>query len=297
MKKNLTRKLVRICIAILTLTMCLMAAGCDGTINFYLPSQSSTTIEDVPDYSGRSYVIIDGNIPAFTDEDYMSETFEFYGNLDSLGRCTYAFANISEDLMPTEPRGSIGQVKPSGWHLVKYDFVDGKYLYNRCHLIGYQLTGENANENNLITGTRYMNTEGMLPFENLVDDYIEATGDNVLYRVTPIFDGNNLLADGVQIEASSVSDKGKSLQFNVFVYNVQPGVEIDYSDGSNWLADDSDNNNDSDEEILEIRGNKRSKIYHCPGQRAYEEMADSNNLVIFNSEEEAESAGYRKAKQ
>ena len=292
-KKKKTFKLLSL---VLIISICTAMTGCTDLLSAYLPQQSSITIDDIPEYDGQPYVIINGNVPSFTDEEYEQDTFEYYNSLDYLGRCTYAYANIGEELMPTEPRGSIGQVKPTGWHLVKYDFIDGKYLYNRCHLIGYQLTGENANENNLITGTRYMNTEGMLPFENLVDDYIESTGDNVLYRVTPVYDGENLLADGVQMEASSVSDKGASLQFNVFVYNVQPGVEIDYTDGDNWLADDDDSSS-SEDAVLEIRGNKRSKIYHCPGQRAYEDMADSKNLVVFDSEEEAQAAGYRKAQQ
>ena len=160
-----------------------------------------------------------------------------YSPLDYLNRCGYAMACVGQESMPTEERGSIGQIKPSGWHTVKYDCVDGKYLYNRCHLIGYQLTGENSNEQNLITGTRYMNVEGMLPFENVVADYIEETGNHVLYRVTPIFDGNNLLARGVQMEALSVEDGGEGVCFNVYVYNSQPGVQIDYTDGSSQLAD------------------------------------------------------------
>ena len=150
-----------------------------------------------------------------------------------------AEANIGQDLMPTEKRGAIGQVKPTGWHTVKYDQVEGKYLYNRCHLIGYQLTGENANEKNLITGTRYLNVDGMLPFENMVADYIKETGNHVLYRVTPVFNGNNLLASGVQMEAMSVEDKGAGISFNVFCYNVQPGVEINYADGNIYVLFES----------------------------------------------------------
>lgn len=159
--------------------------------------------------------MLNDNIPDFPEEDFTEESFETYSDMDSLGRCGVAYANIGEDLMPTTKRGSIGQVKPSGWHTVKYDSVDGKYLYNRCHLIGYQLTAENANEKNLITGTRYLNTEGMLPFENMVADYIKETGNHVLYRVTPLFDGNNLVATGVQMEAESVEDKGDGILYNV----------------------------------------------------------------------------------
>lgn len=196
--------------------------------------------------------------------------------------------------MPTEERGSIGQVKPTGWHTVKYDNVDGKYLYNRCHLIGYQLTAENANQLNLITGTRYMNVDGMLPFENMVADYIKETGHHVLYRVTPVFDGDNLLASGVQMEALSVEDNGEGISYNVFVYNVQPGINIDYATGE---SSPEDSTNNSESENCEIRGNSNSKIYHCPGQAAYDQMGDSKNLVIFSSEEEAQKAGYRKAKR
>ena len=199
--------------------------------------------------------------------------------------------------MPTEDRESIGQVKPSGWHTVKYDIVDGKYLYNRCHLIGYQLSGENANEKNLITGTRYFNVEGMLPFENMVADYVRETGNHVLYRVTPAFEGDNLVASGVQIEACSVEDRGEEISFNVFVFNVQPGVTIDYATGDSSLSGDNSSAGGSDAQQGVIRGNSRSKIYHCPGQADYEEMADSKYLVVFQTEQEAISAGYRKAKR
>ncbi len=251
------------------------------------------TIDEVPVYSGDPYVVINDNEPSFSSEELESNSFESYGELDDLGRCTIAFANLSSELMPQGERGSIGQVKPSGWQTVRYDSVDGKYLYNRCHLIGWQLSGENANERNLITGTRYMNTEGMLPFENMVADYIKETDGHVLYRVTPIFVEDELVARGVQMEAYSIEDAGASICFNVFVYNVQPGIEIDYSDGSSRLSETAD---ESQEDGV-IRGNSRSKIYHCPGQAAYEDMADSRYLVLFDSEEEAIAAGYRKAQR
>ncbi len=189
----------------------------------------------IPTYSGSPYVEIDGNIPDFEESMFVTESYETYGELDYLGRCTTATACIGEDLMSTEKRGSISRVKPSGWQISKYDFVDGKYLYNRCHLIGYQLTGENANECNLITGTRYMNVDGMLPFENMVADYIKETGNHVIYEVTPVFKEENLIADGVHMQAYSVEDNGDGICFNVFVYNVQPNVEINYEDGSNRL--------------------------------------------------------------
>lgn len=189
----------------------------------------------LPEYSDSPYVIVNNNEPFFTENDMTADSFEYYGELDELGRCTVAYASIGKDLMPTEKRGSIGSVKPTGWHTVKYDIVDGKYLYNRCHLIGYQLTAENANKNNLITGTRYLNVDGMLLFENMVADYIKETNNHVLYRVTPIFTGDNLLADGVLMEAESVEDNGEGISYNVFCYNVQPGVKIDYVTGDSSL--------------------------------------------------------------
>ena len=191
--------------------------------------------EEIPDYSGEAYIYLNENVPEFSDDEKITKSFEYYSNLDDLGRCGVAYANVSKDTMPTEERESIGQIKPSGWHTVKYDIVSGGYLYNRCHLIGYQLSGENANEKNLITGTRYMNTEGMLPFENEVADYVKDTGNHVLYRVTPVFEGDNLVADGVLMEAMSVEDQGLDIEFNVFVYNVQPQVKIDYQTGKSSL--------------------------------------------------------------
>ena len=197
----------------------------------------SYSIGDIPKYSKDKYVIINGNEPNFTKEDLKRDTFEEYSNLDLLGRCGVAFANISKELMPTEERGSIGMIKPSGWHTIKYDIVDGKYLYNRCHLIGYQLTGENANEKNLITCTRETNTGVMLEYENKVADYIKKTNNHVLYRVTPIYEDTNLVASGIQMEALSVEDNGKGIKFNIYVYNVQDGIEIDYKTGESKLIE------------------------------------------------------------
>lgn len=190
-------------------------------------------------YDNTSYVLVNDNVPQFKTDEITTDSFERYSELDSLGRCGVAFACVGKDIMPTEERDAIGQIKPSGWQMAKYDIVDGKYLYNRCHLIGYQLTGENANEKNLITGTRWMNVDGMLPFENMVDDYIEETNNHVMYRVTPVFEGDNLLAKGVQMEAYSVEDNGKGISFNVFVFNAQPGIEINYADGTSRLIDES----------------------------------------------------------
>ena len=195
-----------------------------------------------PIVENAAYIELNENVPEFSENDLTTTAYEYYSDLDYLNRCGYAMACIGQEIMPTEERGSIGQVKPSGWHTVKYDFVDGKYLYNRCHLLGYQLTGENANEKNLITGTRYMNTEGMLPFENAVSDYVEETNNHVLYRVTPVFEGDNLVASGVQMEAWSVEDEGMGVCFNVYVYNIQPGVTIDYYTGVSCETDKQSDN-------------------------------------------------------
>ena len=194
-------------------------------------------ITEIPAYDGTPYTAVNGNVPGFTEEELTTEAFELYSELDSLGRCGVAYANICQELMPTEKREDIGRIKPTGWQSVQYGNVDGRSLYNRCHLIGFQLAGENANEKNLITGTRYMNVDGMLPFENLVADYVKETGNHVLYRVTPIFEGTELVARGVQMEAMSVEDGGEGVYFNVYAYNVQPGIGIDYATGDNWLEE------------------------------------------------------------
>lgn len=198
-------------------------------------NNSYVSLDAIPAYDGKAYVAVNNNEPFFTDSDMTTTAFENYSDLDSLGRCGVAYANICKDIMPTEERGKIGMIKPSGWHTVKYDVIKDRYLYNRCHLIGYQLAGENANPKNLITGTRYLNVEGMLPFENLVADYVNNTGNHVLYRVTPMFSGSNLVANGVLIEAKSVEDNGGGIFFNVYCYNVQPGVGINYENGDSWL--------------------------------------------------------------
>lgn len=194
---------------------------------------NAKTLEDIPEYNGEPYVTIEGNVPSFDLDDVKTIGFEYYSDLDSLGRCGVAYACVGKDTMPTADRESISSVKPSGWKNEKYDFVDGGYIYNRCHLIGFQLAGENANEKNLITGTRYMNVEGMLPFENMIADYVKETGYHVCYEVTPVFEGNNLVASGVQLEAKSLEDDGEGIEFNVYCYNVQPGVSIDYATGEN----------------------------------------------------------------
>lgn len=195
------------------------------------PAENAQSIEEIPEFSGDAYIAVNDNVPFFMPEERTTESFEEYADLDELGRCGVTMACIGLDIMPTEERGDIGSVKPTGWHSVKYDIVDGKYLYNRCHLIGFQLAGENANKRNLITGTRYLNIEGMLPFENLVADYVQETGNHVLYRVTPIFDGDNLVAHGVLMEGWSVEDEGEGVCFCVYAYNAQPGITIDYATG------------------------------------------------------------------
>ena len=211
-----------------------------SAVRWYLtPPAETYSMENIPPYDGTPYVVLNDNQPSFTAEDMTDVSYEFYSDLDELGRCGVTEACIGRDLMPTEKRGDISSVKPTGWVQNQYDFVDGKSLWNRCHLIGFQLAGENANECNLLTGTRYLNVEGMLPFENLVADYVKETDNHVLYRVTPAFQGTELVARGVQMEAYSVEDSGDGVCFNVFCYNVQPGVEIDYATGDNWLAEEA----------------------------------------------------------
>lgn len=229
----------RILAAALALGLWLLPlAGCQNPAAPAAESQSAEnyTLNNLPEYSGAPYVALQQNKPTFTAEQQKAAAFEQYSELDALGRCGPAFACVGKELMPTKERGAIGAVKPSGWQIAKYDFVDGKYLYNRCHLIGYQLTGENANVKNLITGTRALNVQGMLPFENTVADYVKSTGNHVLYRVTPIFRGANLVASGVTIEALSVEDGGTGVCFYVYCYNAQPGVEINYQNGTSRAA-------------------------------------------------------------
>ena len=222
-----------ICIAITSFLFPNIQEQLLTTSNENLIFENSFELENIPNFSTEPYVIINENEPEFSQDDFKTKSFERYSNLDILGRCETAFANLSIDTMPSadEERESISSIEPSGWINKKYDIVDGGYLYNRCHLIGYQLSAENANEKNLITGTRYMNTEGMLPFENKVAEYIKETRNHVLYKVTPIYENDNLVASGVQIEAKSVEDNGKGICFNVYCYNVQPGIEINYKTG------------------------------------------------------------------
>lgn len=268
----------------------LIFSGCN------LAKADSADLAAIPEYTGSAYTVLNDNIPDFPEEDFTEESFETYSDLDSLGRCGVAYANIGEDLMPTTKRGSIGQIKPSGWHTVKYDSVDGKYLYNRCHLIGYQLTAENANEKNLITGTRYLNTEGMLPFENMVADYIKETGNHVLYRVTPLFDGNNLVATGVQMEAESVEDKGDGILYNVFCYNIQPGITIDYKSGDSSENEDMPVQTEA-ASVSEFVLNTSSKKFHKPSCSSISKIKQENKEVYKGSRDALISQGYDPCKK
>ena len=219
-------------LAIGILAIVLVAAVAVLAFGKLFNNEPPITLDDIPPFDGETaYVKINDNKPFFTEDEIVTTSYEKYGALDGLGRCTVCIACVGTDLMPTEDRGDIGSVEPSGWINAKYDFIEGKYVYNRCHLIGFQLTGENANRENLITGTRFLNIEGMLPFENMIADYIKETGNHVMYRVTPIYDGDNLVASGVLLEGWSVEDNGEGICFNVYAYNCQPGVVIDYATG------------------------------------------------------------------
>ena len=281
---------------------------------------SAFSLREIPAYSCTPYTEVNGNQPYFTEEELTTQSFETYSELDSLGRCGVAYANVGQDLMPTEPRGEIGAVKPTGWHLVKYDNVDGKYLYNRCHLIAYMLAAENANPQNLITGTRYLNVQGMLPFETKVCDYVKNTGNHVLYRVTPIFDGDNLLADGVLMEAYSVEDAGEGISFCVFAYNVQPGIGIDYATGDNWaegsgtyqstvasvaeetpvpqpetdtavqITPESSVSQESRETTYVL--NTNTKKFHYPTCSSVDDMKEKNKQIYTGSRDEVINMGY-----
>lgn len=268
------------------LLISLVFTGCDAAY----PDAGSTSLEDIPAYSGEAYVVLNDNQPMFTDEDATTTSFETYSELDELGRCGVAYSCIGTDLMPTEERGSISHVKPTGWHSVQYDCVDGKSLYNRCHLIGFQLTGENANQSNLITGTRYLNVVGMLPFENMVADYVKETENHVLYRVTPVFDGDNLVANGVRMEAWSVEDAGDGICYHVYCYNVQPGVEIDYATGDSWLAKTSA---ESGSEVITVVLNTNTKSYHQKDCSSVSKMKESNRQDYTGTRETLTAQGYQ----
>lgn len=309
---NKTGKIKGLCmIGVLSIVVC--TAGCSDLEqlleeNSSAQVQSAATLAEVPEYSGDPYVEINDNQPEFEDYELTTETFEEYSELDELGRCGTAEACVGEETMPTEERGNISSVKPTGWKNKDYDNVDGGRLYNRCHLIGFQLTGENANEKNLITGTRYMNTEGMLPFENMVADYVHETDNHVLYRVTPIFDGDDLVASGVQMEAESVEDDGAGVCFNVYVYNVQPQITINYATGDNWESDTVESDKDlseydetdrlenpegswAEEEQTYIL-NVNSHKFHLPECSGAKDMKEQNKREFTGTRSELIEEGY-----
>ena len=286
MNTRSTSPLSRLCLA-LSLLCALLLSGCAQEPA--ARTQSSVTLDSIPAYDGSPWVELNQNTPNFDPDDLTQEAFEEYGPLDSLGRCTTAWANVCQELMPTEDRESISSVTPTGWINREYD---GEYLYNRCHLIGFQLTGENANEQNLITGTRYLNVEGMLPFENMVADYVKETGNHVLYRVTPIFDGDNLVASGVEMEAQSVEDQGEGICFHIYCYNVQPGVTIDYATGESWPEGteqpDAGQSGAGQHYVL----NTSSMKFHLPDCPGVSNMSEQNKQEYTGSREELIARGY-----
>ncbi|MBR4079425.1 MAG: DNA/RNA non-specific endonuclease [Christensenellaceae bacterium] len=255
--------------------------------------EKTNTDGAIPEYTDSPYYVLNNNQPQFTEDEITTEAYEFFSELDDLGRCGMTMACVGRELMPTEERESIGHVKPSGWVNVPYDFVDGRYLYNRSHLIGFQLTGENDNDRNLITGTRYFNVEGMLPFENMVADYVKETNNHVMYRVTPIYNGDELVARGVQMEAWSVEDEGMDLCYNVYIYNVQPGVEIDYATGESW---ESGKEKAEDEKKTDVKGkyvlNTSSKKFHLPECSGAENMNKKNREEFEGTRKALINEGY-----
>ncbi len=325
--RNVGKKSFKLIASAFLLSCLLLIGGCNTSelttkVNAESVSESATDIkslavdssiklEDIEEYNGKdAYVAINDNEPDFGDF-YSTESAEYYSELDKLGRCGVCVANVGKDLMPTEKRGSIGQVKPSGWKTVKYNSVDGKYLYNRCHLIGYQLSGENANEKNLVTGTRYLNTEGMLPFENMIADYVKETGNHVLYRVTPIYDADNLVASGVQMEAKSMEDDGEGILFNVYCYNVQPGITIDYATGdshesenvssevgetsSQSTNEDSSESSNSNEKSYVL--NTNTKKFHLPSCKSADDIKPENRQDVTDTAEDLINQGYSPCKK
>ncbi len=285
------------------LSVCVLFTACSGSGDTDHKQGSSSVIQsgassdEIPEYSGEAYIVLSDNVPEFTEDELVTDSYETYSELDELGRCGVAVSCIGVDIMPTEDREGIGQIKPSGWVTTKYDIVDGKYLYNRCHLIGFQLTGENANEKNLITGTRYFNVEGMLPFENMVADYVKETENHVLYRVTPVFDGENLVAKGVQMEAYSVEDEGDGVCFNVFVYNIQPGITIDYLTGKSALSGEEitppqSSSQASSKVEIDYVLNTNSKKFHTPECGSVKDMKDYNKQEYSGSRDDLIADGY-----
>lgn len=279
-------------------TLCLFISGCsDISIsiehtdnqNQFIQNENYTTlqVEDIPSYDGKPYIVINDNIPVFSSSELTTKAYEYYSPLDQYNRCGITIASIGKEIMPTSKREDIGHIKPSGWHSVRYDFVEGKSLYNRCHLIGFQLTGENDNERNLITGTRTMNTKGMLPFENMIADYVKETNNHVAYRVTPIYDGNNLVASGVHMEGYSIEDQGEGICFSVYCYNVEPGVIIDYKTGESYT---NTNNTDSEESTYIL--NINNKKIHKTNCRHIETIKKENKKKIKDTLKHLLEQGY-----
>ncbi len=290
------RKKVAIClfaVLLLCVTSCQNLNKVVQKSNNQIEVTRHIEIEEIPEYTGEAYITIHDNKPDFLENELEEDVFESYSELDAEGRCGVAEAMIGKELMPDEERGKIGQIKPAGWHTVKYDNVEGKYLYNRCHLIGYQLTAENANEKNLITGTRYMNVEGMLPFENMVADYINKTDNHVRYRVTPIYEEENLVASGVEMEAESVEDDGEGLSFHVYVYNVQPGIEIDYATGDSCKSDTEEKSQVSTNQEESYVLNMNNEKFHKPTCSSVKEMKEKNKEIYKGSREELIKKGYK----
>lgn len=283
-------------VSLLTLTSCsaVMDASFSDMDMESVPAYAD--VAEIPDYEGEPYVVLNDNEPDFTEAEITTEAYEDYSDLDALGRCGEAEACIGEELMPTGERESISSVKPTGWVNEKYDSVDGGYLYNRCHLIGYQLSGENANEENLITGTRYMNVEGMLPFEDMVADYVHETDNHVMYRVTPVFEGDDLVPSGVQMEAESVEDDGEGVSFNVYVYNVQPDITIDYATGENWetpengTAGNPSSGDTSGQQTYILNTNTHK--FHLPDCSGAADIKGKNREEYTGTREELTSQGY-----
>lgn len=289
----------------LLLSLSLLFGGCSAdestNKNIRISNETSDKLADtpspsydlksIPEYSGEPYVTIHDNVPFFSEEDFTTDAFETYSELDDLGRCGTAYANICEEIMPTEKRGKIGMIKPSGWHTVKYTGIDGNYLYNRCHLIGYQLSAENANEKNLITGTRYLNVTGMLPFENMVADYVNETGNHVLYRVTPIYNQENLVADGVLMEAQSVEND--DLAFCVYCYNVQPGIEIDYHTGDS-KSSETEQPSKTSEDLYVL--NRNTKKFHRPNCSSVQDIKPKNKQEFSGNTKALIQQGYSPCK-
>lgn len=295
-----------IAIAIATIMVVTTLCSCDEfNVDSFLPESnassstgSSIELSNIPEFDGRTpYVELNGNVPEFTDDEITMKSYEYYSDLDELGRCGITMACIGVDIMPTEKRGQIGQVKPTGWHTVRYDdLISDKYLYNRCHLIGFQLAGENANTKNLITGTRYMNVDGMLPFENEVAEYVKETENHVMYRVTPIFEGDNLVANGVKMEALSVEDNGEGVKFNVFCYNNQPGITIDYKTGESWKTGEATTTTAASQENTTYIINKNSKIFHTPDCESVSAMKAQNKKASTESRKTLIAQGYTPCK-